>query len=189
MIHHYTVRLLPHHSTRSAINDIVCKAAGADSCTVYRIVAATLPSGRTRGGMPPAKRERLLQLPSAKQEHRLPLARDWYKGAPPVVTTNIILPLGVDSNTADRIGRIVCPETVKFTAIEVPVAGGRVTVQLARCIMLQVREGQGLSPHFPGLTDGQFLYMLPQTQAVSVTLPNRQFTIMSDAFAPSLGAA
>jgi len=31
--------------------------------------------------------------------------------------------------------------------------------------------------------------MLPQTQALSVTLPNRQFTIMSDAFARSPGAA
>jgi hypothetical protein len=64
----------------------------------------------------------------------------------------------------------MCPETATFTAIKVPVAGGR-------------------SPHFPGLTDGQFPYMLLQTQAVSVTLPNRQFTIVSDAFAPSPGAA
>ena len=115
--------------------------------------------------------------------------QDWYKGAPTVVTTNICLPLGVDSNTADRIGRIMCPETATFTPIKVPVAGGRITVQLARCIMLQVRDGQGLSLHFPGLTDGQFPYMLPQTQAVSVTLPSRQSTIMYDAFAPSPGAA
>jgi len=42
------------NSTRSAINDIVCRAAEADNRTVYRIVAATLPSGRTRGDMPPA---------------------------------------------------------------------------------------------------------------------------------------
>ena len=76
-----------------------------------------------------------------------------------------------------------------FTPIKVPVAGRSITVQLARCIMLQVRDGQGLSPHFHGLTDGQFLYMLPQIQALSVTLPNRQFTIMSNPFAPSPGAA
>ena len=42
------------NSTRSVINDIVCRAAEADSRTVYRIVPATLPSGRTRGDMPPA---------------------------------------------------------------------------------------------------------------------------------------
>ena len=119
------------------------------------------------------------------------LEQDWYKGAPTVVTTNICLPLGVDSNTADCIGRNVCPETATFAPIEVPAAGGRITIQLARCIMLQVQvpDGQGLSPHFPRLTDGQFPYILPQTQALSVTLPNRQFTIMSDAFAPSPGAA
>ena len=41
-------------TTRSAINDIVCRAAEADNRAVYRIVAAPLPSGRTRGDMPPA---------------------------------------------------------------------------------------------------------------------------------------
>jgi len=75
------------------------------------------------------------------------------------------------------------------------VTGGRITitVQLAscmpRCIMLQVRDGQGLSSHFPGLTDGQFPYMAPQTQVLSVILLNGRFTIMSDAYAPSTGAA
>jgi len=143
-------------STRSAINDIVCRAAEkkADSHTVYKIVAAAPASGRTRGYMPP-ERERPLQLPDKNTDLRL-LVQDWYKGAPTVVTTNICLPLGVGSNTTDRIGRILFPET---------------------------------AVHFPGLTDGQFLYMLPQIQALFVTLPNLQFTIMSNAFAPSPGAA
>jgi len=174
-------------STRSAINDIVCRAAEADSHTVYKILAAAPASGRTRGDMPP-ERERPLQLPDKNTDFRL-LVQDWYKGAPTVVTTNICLPLGVDSNTTDRIGRILFPETATFTPINVPVAGGRITVQLASCIMLQVRDSQGISSHLPGLTDGQFLYMLTQIQALSVTLPNRQFTIMSNAFAPSPGAA
>jgi len=43
-------------------------------------------------------------------------------------------------------------------------ACGRITVQLAscmpKCIMLQVRDGQGPSPHFLGLTDGQFPYII-----------------------------
>ena len=127
-------------------------------------------------------------MPDKNNDFRL-LVQDWYKRAPTVVTSNICLPLGVDSNTTLHAVRILFPETATFTPIKVPVAGGRITVQLARCIMLQVQDGQGLSPHFPGLTDGQFLYMLPQIQALSATLPNRQFTIMSDAFAPSPGAA
>jgi len=73
------------------------------------------------------------------------------------------------------------------------VADGRIAVQLANCmpryIVLQVRDGQGSSPHFPGLTDGQFPYMPPQNQALSATLLNRRFTIMSDAFAHNPGAA
>jgi len=51
------------NSTCSAINNITCRAAEAEGRTVYRIVAATLPSGRTRGDMPPVYRKRLLQLP------------------------------------------------------------------------------------------------------------------------------
>ena len=35
----------------------------------------------------------------------------------------------------------------------------------------------GTQPSLPGLTDGQFPYMLRQTQALSVTLPNRRLTI------------
>jgi len=180
------------NSTRSAINDIACRAAEAAGRTVYRIVAATLPSGRTRGDMPPAYRERLLQLPDKNTDFR-PLVQDWYEEAPAVVTANICLPLGVGNGTTVRVVRILFPDTATFTPIEVPMAGGRITVQLAscmpKCIVLQVRDGQGPSPHFPGLTDGQFPYMLPQIQALSVTLPNRRFTIMSDAFALSLGAA
>jgi len=42
------------NSIRSAINDIVCRAAETDGRTVYRIAAATLPSGRTRGDLPSA---------------------------------------------------------------------------------------------------------------------------------------
>ena len=69
--------------------------------------------------------------------------QDWYKRAPTVVTTNICLPLGVDSNTTVRIGRILFPKMATFTPIKVPVAGCRITVQLARCIMLQ-------GPRWPG---------------------------------------
>ena len=50
------------NSTRSAINYIVCRAPEADVRTVSKIVAATPPS-EGRGDMPPAHRERLLQLP------------------------------------------------------------------------------------------------------------------------------
>jgi len=60
---------------------------------------------------------------------------------------------------------------------------------MPRCIVLQVQDGQGPSPHFSGLTDGQVPYMLPQTQAFSVTLPNRRCIIMSDTFSSSPGAA
>jgi len=70
-------------------------------------------------------------------------------------------------------------------------ARSRITVQQAssmpRCIMLQVRDGQGLNPQFPGLTDGQFPYMAPQTQAPSVSLPNRRFT-KSNAFSMAIPA-
>jgi len=51
------------NSTCSAINNIACRAADAEGRTVDRIVAATLPSGRIGGNMPPAYRECLLQLP------------------------------------------------------------------------------------------------------------------------------
>jgi len=54
--------------------------------------------------------------------------------------------------------------------------------------VLQVRDGQGPSPHFPGLTDGQFPYMLPQNQAIFGTLLNRRFTIKSDAFSMAIPA-
>jgi len=64
------------------------------------------------------------------------------------------------NGTTVRGARILFPETAAFTPIEVPMAGDRIIVQLAsylpRCIVLQVRDGQGLSSHFPGLTDGQF---------------------------------
>jgi len=49
--------------------------------------------------------------------------------------------------------------------------------------MFQVRDDQGLSLHFPELTDGQFPPMLRQTRALSVTVLNCRFTITSDAFA------
>jgi len=140
--------------------------------------------------MPPA--ERLLQLPDQNIDFH-PLVQEWYEGAPAVVTANICPPLGVGDGTTVRAVRIMFPETATHPPIKVPMAGGRIIVQLAsympRCIVLQVQDGQRPSPHFPGLTDGQFPYMLPQTQALFVTLPNRRFTIMSDAFAPSLGAA
>ena len=72
-------------------------------------------------------------------------------------------------------------------------AGGCIIVQLAsymlKFIVLQVRDGQGPSHQIPGPTGGHFPYMLPQTQALSVTLSNRRFTIMSVAFASSSGAA
>jgi len=119
-----------------------------------------------------------------------------YDGAPAVVTANICLPLGVGNGTTVRAARILFPETATFTPIEVPMTGGRITVQLAsymprciHCIVLQVQDGQGPSPHFSGLTDGQLPYLLLQTQALSVTLPNRRCTIMSDAFSSSPGAA
>jgi len=67
--------------------------------------------------------------------------QDWYKGAPTVVvTTNICLPLGVDNNKTVRVVRILFSDTAAFTPIEVPMADGCITVQLAscmpRCIML-----------------------------------------------------
>jgi len=66
------------NSTRSARNDIASREAEADGRTVYKIVAATLPSGRTRGDMAPAYRERLLQLPDKNADllpHRARLVR------------------------------------------------------------------------------------------------------------------
>ena len=51
---------------------------------------------------------------------------------------------------------------------------------MLRFLVLQVlvRDGQGPNHQIPGPTGGQFLYMLPQTQALSVTLSNRRFTII-----------
>jgi len=119
--------------------------------------------------------------------------QDWYEGAPAVITANICLPLGVGNGTTVQAIRILFPEMVTFTPIEVYMAGGCIIVQLAsympRFIVLQVRDGQGTSLQIPGPTGGQFPYMFPQTQALSVTLSNRRFTIMSDAFASSSGAA
>ena len=117
----------------------------------------------------------------------------WYEGAPAVITANICLPLGIGNGTTVHAIQILFPATVTFTPIEVSMAGGCIIVQLAsymlRFIVLQVRDGQGPSHQIPGPTGGQFPYMLPQTQALSVTLSNRRFTIMSVAFASSSGAA
>jgi len=107
--------------------------------------------------------------------------QDWYEGAPAVITANICLPLGVGNGTTVHAIRILFPETVTFTLIEVFLAGGCIIVQLARYmlrfIVLQVRDGQGPSPQIPGPTDGQFFYMLPQIQALFVTLLNRRICL------------
>ena len=54
--------------------------------------------------------------------------------------SSLPLPLGVGNGTTVRAARILFPETATFTPIEVPMAGGRITVQLAsympRCIVL-----------------------------------------------------
>jgi len=54
--------------------------------------------------------------------------------------------LGVGNGAIIRAVRILFPETATFTPIEVPMAGGRITVQLAsympRFIVLQVQDGQ-----------------------------------------------
>ena len=59
----------------------------------------------------------------------------------------------VDNNTTVRVVLILFPQTATFTPIEVPMAGGRITVQLAsympRCIVLQVQDGQSALT-FPG---------------------------------------
>jgi len=139
--------------------------------------------------------ERILPLPDKNIDFH-PLLQDWYDGAPAGVTANICLPLGVGNGKTVGAARILFPETVTFTPIEVSMAAaasrpaGQLNVKVHRTPG-PVRDGQGPSPHFPGLTDGQFPYMLPQTKALSVTPPNRsrRFTIMSDVFAPSSGAA
>jgi len=77
------------------------------------------------------------------------LVQDWYKGASTVVT-NISLSLSVDNNTTVRVVRIMFPATATFTPLEAPMAGGRITIQLAGCmprgIILQIQDGQGPSP-------------------------------------------
>jgi len=108
---------------------------------------------------------------TARQEHRLPPPRARLdEGAPTVVTANMCLPFGVDNGTSVRVARMLFSGIATFTPIEVTMAGGRITIQLAtcvwRCIGLQVRDGQGPSPLFLGVTDGQFPHMAPQTQRV-----------------------
>jgi len=66
--------------------------------------------------MPPA--ECFLHL-SDKNIDFHPLVQDWYEGAPAVVTANICLPLGAGKGTTVRAVRILLPETVTFTPIEI----------------------------------------------------------------------
>jgi len=94
--------------------------------------------------------ERLLQLLD-KNTNFHPLVQGCYDGAPAVVTANICLPLGVGNGTTVRAARILFPETATVTPIEVPMAGGRITVPAGQ-LHAEVHRtpGQGPSPHFPG---------------------------------------
>jgi len=115
------------NSTRSAINYIICRAAEADGRTVSKIVAATL-----RVKDVATCRRRIANASwscrTTTPTFRL-IVQDWYEGAPTVVTTNICLPLRIDTNTTAGVVWILFPETATFTPIEVPVADGR--IQLA----------------------------------------------------------
>ena len=168
------------NSTASIINDIVCRAATeADGRMDCRILAQM-------GG-----HVAIYRWPNASCSCQIRTSTS--QRAPAVITANICLPLGIGNGTTVHAIRILFPETMTFTPIEVSMAGGCIIVQLAsymlRFIVLQVRDGQGPSHQIPGPTGGHFPYMLPQTQALSVTLSNRRFTIMSVAFASSSGAA
>jgi len=62
--------------------------------------------------------ERLLQLPDKRIDFH-PLVQDWYEGAPAAITSNICSPLTVGNSTTVCAIRILFPETVTFTPIEV----------------------------------------------------------------------
>ena len=134
-----------------------------------------------------------LQLPDKNIDFH-PLVQECYEGAPAFVTTNIYLPSGLATAQIFVPFGSCSPKRRRLRQSRFPWrAAASPSSWPATCRGSSYSRSktarQGPSPHFPRLTDGQFPYMLPQTQALSVILPNRRFNIMSDAFAPSHGAA